>query len=246
MPRKAASPNPSQRTPPSPPARPRSTTRGKTGSPAEPQAPQVATRAARRRERSREEILDAARDLILAYGLRGLTLEGVAAAVGLTKAALYYYFPSKDALLEDLGLRSLRAQAQRLHDAVETTDSGPQALRSLIAETIRMNAQQMDDFRLSHLHPQLAPDALRVGPQQLARVRPLNELSYAGAASRLAAGPRGRAGVEPRLMAFLANQAALGVVMMKGLVEAFDDPLRYSDDELIEALARIFEAAASP
>jgi AcrR family transcriptional regulator len=120
----------------------------------------------------------------------------VAAAVGLTKAALYYYFPSKDALLEDLGLRSLQAQAQRLHDAVETTDSGPQALRSLIAETIRMNAQQMDDFRLSHLHPQLAPDALRVGPQQLARVRPLNELSYAGAASRLAAGPRGRAGVD--------------------------------------------------
>jgi AcrR family transcriptional regulator len=201
---------------------------------------------ARRRERSREEILAATRALILADGLRGLTLDGVAAAVGLTKAALYYYFPSKDALLEELSLRSLHAQAQRLHDAVEGTASGPQALRSLIGETIRMHAQQMDDFRLSYLHPQLAPDALRVGPDQLARVRPLNELSYAGAVERLAAGPRGRAGVDPRLMVFLANLAAMGVVMMKGLVEAFDDPLRYSDDELIEALARIFEAAARP
>ncbi|HQN14250.1 MAG TPA: hypothetical protein PLP74_19215, partial [Quisquiliibacterium sp.] len=156
------------------------------------------------------------------------------------------YFPSKDALLEDLSLRSLQAQAQRLHDAVEVTASGTQALRALIAETIRMHAQQMDDFRLSYLHPQLSPDAVRVGPEQLARLRPLNDLSYAGAARRLASGPRGRAGVDPRLMAFLANMAAMGVVMMKGLVEAFDDPLRYSDEELIEALARIFEAAAKP
>lgn len=216
--------------------------KGKTRAP----APAGRARVARRRDRSREEILDATRDLILQLGIRGLTLEAVAEAVGLTKAALYYYFPSKDALLEALSLRGLRAQAQRLHDAVESTATGPQALRALIAETIRMNAQQLDDFRLSHLHLQLAPDALRVGPEQLAQVRPLNDLSYAGAASRLAAGPRGRAGVDPRLMAFLATQAALGVVMMKGLVEAFNDPLRYSDEELIEALARIFEAAASP
>ena len=64
--------------------------------------------------------------------------------------------------------------------------------------------------------------------------------------ARPAAGPRGRARVDPRLMAFLANLAAMGVVMMKGLVETFDDPLRYSDEELIEALARVFEAAAKP
>ena len=243
MPRKSSSSTPPRRAPRATPA-PRVNARGDAGRPAEPPAPEVVPRTARRRERSREEILAAARALILARGLRGLTLEEVGAAVGLTKAALYYYFPSKDALLEDLSLRSLQAQAQSLHDAVEATASGTQALRALIDETIRMHAQQMDDFRLSYLHPQLSPDAVKVGPEQLARLRPLNDLSYAGAARRLASGPRGRAGVDPRLMAFLANMAAMGVVMMKGLVEAFDDPLRYSDDDLIEALARIFEAAA--
>lgn len=244
--RKASRPMTSSRASRPTPSRPKSAVRAAAASPAKPLTPQELPRAARRRDRSREEILAAARRLIVERGLKGLTMEEVAAAVDLTKAALYYYFPSKDALLEDLSLRSLRAQAQRLHDAVEDTAGGPQALRAIIAETVRMHAQRMDDFRLSYLHPQLAPDAVRVGPDQLARVRPLNELSYAGAARRLAEGPRGRAGVDPRLMAFLANVAAMGVVMMKGLVESFDDPLRYSDEELIEALARIFEAAAEP
>ena len=47
-------------------------------------------------------------------------------------------------------------------------------------------------------------------------------------------------------MAFLANLAAVGVLTMKGLVENFGDPLLYSDEQLIAARTRIFEAAATP
>jgi hypothetical protein len=47
-------------------------------------------------------------------------------------------------------------------------------------------------------------------------------------------------------MVFLANVAALGILTMKGMVEHLGDPLLYSDEELIDALARIFEAAAAP
>jgi hypothetical protein len=32
---------------------------------------------------------------------------------------------------------------------------------------------------------------------------------------------------------------------MKGMVEGVGDPLRYSDEELIEGLAKVFAAAAS-
>lgn len=48
------------------------------------------------------------------------------------------------------------------------------------------------------------------------------------------------------MMAFLASTAAFGLLTMKGMVESVGDPLKYSDDELVEALARIFEAAARP
>jgi hypothetical protein len=47
-------------------------------------------------------------------------------------------------------------------------------------------------------------------------------------------------------MVFLANVAAVGILTMKGMVESLRDPLLYSDEQLIEGLARIFEAAATP
>ena len=47
-------------------------------------------------------------------------------------------------------------------------------------------------------------------------------------------------------MAFLAYLAAIGLLTMKGMVESLDDPLLYSDEQLIEGFARIFEAAAAP
>jgi hypothetical protein len=47
-------------------------------------------------------------------------------------------------------------------------------------------------------------------------------------------------------MAFLASVAAIGLLTMKGMVESVGDPLLYSDEQLIEGLARVFEAAAAP
>jgi hypothetical protein len=90
---------------------------------------------------------------------------------------------------------------------------------------------------------------VEIGAEQLARLRPLNDLAYAGATKKLAEDwkhGRGRARVEPRLMAFLANVAAIGLLTIKGMVESVDDPLLYSDEQLVDGLARIFEAAAAP
>lgn len=204
-----------------------------------------------RRERSREEILAAARRVLLRDGVAATTLDAVAREVGLTKAALYYYYPSKDALLFELVFQTLEGSAQAVHDAVEHAESGGAALRAIIRETIAGFAPRMDDFRITYLHGQVVGGgtALRASSEQLTRVRPLNDLMFRGAAEKLAREWKknaGRARVEPRLMAFLAQLAALGVLTMKGLVEKNDDPLLYSDDQLIDALARIFEAAAQP
>ena len=47
-------------------------------------------------------------------------------------------------------------------------------------------------------------------------------------------------------MAFLAYLSAIGLLTMKGMVEPMDDPLLYSDEQLVEGFSRIFEAAAEP
>ncbi len=192
----------------------------------------------------------AARRVMLRDGMAATTLDAVAKELGLTKAALYYYYPSKDALYFELIFSVVEAEARAIHDAVAKANGGGDALRALIRETVRTFAAQMDDFRLAFMHGQVAGSgAVHFGVEQFARIRPLNDLAYAGATKALTQEwkhARGRAGVEPRLMVFLANLAAVGILTVKGMVESLGDPLLYSDEQLIDGLARIFEAAAAP
>jgi AcrR family transcriptional regulator len=209
-----------------------------------------AARRERRRDLSRQEILAATRKVLLRQGIRATTLEAVAAEVGLTKAALYYYFPSKDALFFEVVYGIFEDHARAVHDAVEPAARGGQALRALIGETIRGFARRMDDFRLAFLHAQVAgPGGVEMSAEQFARIRPLNNLTYAGTAGLLASDEQARRGntrpaVPPRLLTFVAHAAALGVLTIKGMVESVGDPLLYSDEQLIDALATVFEAAA--
>ena len=204
-----------------------------------------------RREQSRSEIVEAARRVFLRRGLANTTLDAVAAEVGLTKAALYYYFPSKDALLFEVVYPAFEGQSCAIQAAVRDAKGGGDALRAIIRETVHWFAPRLDDFRLAFMHNQVAgPEGVKASSESLARFRPLNEIAFADATQKLVddrlAGEVGRADVDPRLMAFLANLAALGILTMKGMVEAAGDPLLYTDDQLIDALARIFEAAAAP
>jgi AcrR family transcriptional regulator len=214
-----------------------------------PTGPRIARRE-RRRERSREEIVDAARRVLLRNGIAATTLDAVAREVGLTKAALYYYYPSKDALLFELVFGTVAKQSQAVHDAVAEAKGGGDALRAIIRQTVESFASNLDDFRLMFLQGQVSgPGTVRFAPEQLARLRPLNDLAFAGATKKLAEEwrrERGRARVEPRQMAFMASLAAIGLLTMKGMVESVGDPLLYSDEQLIEGFGRIFAAAAAP
>jgi AcrR family transcriptional regulator len=66
----------------------------------------IATWAAARRERLREEtrvaILDATRRIVAEEGVDAFSMRAVARAVGYSPAALYEYFPSKEAILDEL------------------------------------------------------------------------------------------------------------------------------------------------
>lgn len=51
---------------------------------------------------ARDAILEAARSLFAAHGIRGTTVRAIAKRSGLSNTLLYYYFPRKDDLLEAL------------------------------------------------------------------------------------------------------------------------------------------------
>jgi AcrR family transcriptional regulator len=202
-------------------------------------------RQQRRRDRSRDDILSAARSVLLRDGIAAVTLEAVAREAGMSKTGLYYYFASKEALVFELVFGIWERQAQRVKDSVERAGSGPEALAAVIRNTVEGYASQMDDFRLAYLLGQVSSSSgLQVSPEQFERIRPVNDTLLGDTTRKLAEG--GDASVaEPRLFAFLAFASALGLLTMKGLVESQGDPLLYTDEQLIGALSRIFTAAAS-
>jgi AcrR family transcriptional regulator len=58
------------------------------------------SRSERRRSRRRQEIIDAARQIIVQKGLSNLTIQDVTEAADMAVGSFYTYFPSKEALLE--------------------------------------------------------------------------------------------------------------------------------------------------
>ncbi len=201
-------------------------------------------RIQRRHDQSRGDILAAARSVLLRDGIAAVTLDAVAREAGMSKTGLYYYFASKQALVFELVFGLWESHGEQVRDAVEQVETGPAALAAIIRNTISTYAPQMDDFRLAFLLGQVSgPSGLGLSSEQFERIRPINDLILRGAAGKLAGQ---HSVVEPRLLAFLAFASALGLLTIKGLVESQGDPLLYSDEQLIEAMSKVFSAAANP
>lgn len=95
--------------------------------------------AAARRERARArpaEILDAARDLFSRKGFEAARMDEVAAAAGVTKPAVYRYFPGKDRLIEALLEEDLAIPWRKLAAWIESHDGPIEALVEGFAEQV--------------------------------------------------------------------------------------------------------------
>lgn len=78
----------------------------------------------RRGMHTRERILEASANLFAANGFHGTSIEDVARAVGGSRAVVYQYFPSKDAIFVELARDCERAVLQH---GGQLTDLGPDA-----------------------------------------------------------------------------------------------------------------------
>ena len=83
--------------------------------------PQPGRKSGARKDVLSSEVLDRAVGLFAERGFAGTSLKDVADAVGLSRPAIYYYFPSKDALLEEL-LTGVTVSAARILENVEKRD----------------------------------------------------------------------------------------------------------------------------
>jgi AcrR family transcriptional regulator len=201
----------------------------------------------RRRNQTRSEILDTAWDVVLRSGSAGFTLAAVADELGLTKPALYYYFNSKESILFELLLREWVDAASEVQAAVEETATGADAVERLMRTVFDRYRDRLEIFTLYYKMGPGGDFEAILGPDELDRIRPINDMLYGGTEARLRADQRaGRFPTrrDPRRFAFTAHMAVIGLLNMKAIVAAANDPLIHSDDDLIADLCTTFRDAA--
>jgi AcrR family transcriptional regulator len=86
---------------------------------------------------ARTRVLDAALDLFAQHGVSGTSLQMIADAVGITKAAVYHQFRTKDQIVIAVTERELGRLSPALEEA-EAHGNGPEARDALLVSTVEM------------------------------------------------------------------------------------------------------------
>ena len=115
-----------------------------------------------RSDSQRQAILDAACLLFIEKGVGGTNINDIADAVGMTRTALYYYFPSKEAMLEALAHDvTERASALSKQVALQAELPPDEGLRQLILRHAELILSHPLQFRAVERSESSLPDAQR-------------------------------------------------------------------------------------
>ncbi|MDM0117830.1 TetR/AcrR family transcriptional regulator [Variovorax sp. J22R133] len=123
-----------------------------------------------RSDAQRQTILDAASLLFIEKGFGGTNINDIADAVGVTRTALYYYFPSKESILEAL-TEDVTEKAGKLAQTVPRRDQLPpdEALRQLILRHAGLILSHPVQFRVVERSESDLPGPRRTAAQNARR-----------------------------------------------------------------------------
>ena len=99
----------------------------------------------RRAEARPDEVLDAALVLFIERGFAATRVEDIATQAGLSKGAVYLYFPSKEAILEGLVKRAVLPVANSALGVIQNYSGDP---RPVIATALKLVAGRLSDPKL--------------------------------------------------------------------------------------------------
>lgn len=105
----------------------------------------------------RGEILAAAKRLFLVEGFEHATMRRIAAVVGVSGAALYVYFPDKDAILHAIAEETFSELLATL-EASQQADLPPlERFRAGLMAYVAFGRSRPDEYRLTFLSKMMAP-----------------------------------------------------------------------------------------
>jgi len=106
------------------------------------------TRRERLRIMMRQDILDAARQIVQNSGFKDLSMRALARAVGVTAPTLYDYFASKDAVLDALYLEGVRGLRRDFDEIAACQVNSAQKLNKIAHAYRHFSATQTELFML--------------------------------------------------------------------------------------------------
>lgn len=90
------------------------------------------------------QLIEIASRLFATHGYAGTSLRDIAQQANITKAALYYHFPNKEALYEQIVVDNLQALIDRVSDAVEQADGATEQVRAFMLTAADVFAEAPD------------------------------------------------------------------------------------------------------
>jgi AcrR family transcriptional regulator len=209
----------------------------------DPDARTRSSRVARKRQQAREDILDAAQQILGAQGTDAVTLASVAGQLGMTKQALYHYYPSKEALLRSLVTTLLDKEIEALTAAMEQPGFGDDPLGNLIRAFHAHYSSRLDAFRTIYCQSQLGSVSDSGLDEETLRdnIHPRTRSLFDRLEDHLA-GPEADDGErrKARRLSYTAWSSALGLMTILGVADATNDPLIHTDQELLDTLSGVF------
>jgi AcrR family transcriptional regulator len=108
----------------------------------------------------REQILDAAEELLRRYGIEKTSIVDVAKALGLSHTAVYKYFPTKLAVQEAVAARWLNRITQPMADIAASPSGAEQTLRRWLTVLVDLKRRKVrEDCELFQVYHALAESA---------------------------------------------------------------------------------------
>ncbi len=89
-----------------------------------------------------DKILDALWELLREKEIQSISVSDIAAAAGMAKGTVYYYFPSKDAILQALVERSYEKPIQEAKKLAKQTDIPPFTRMAMIFQACRNSSYE--------------------------------------------------------------------------------------------------------
>ena len=193
--------------------------------------------------KTNDKILEIARSILASDGLNAVSFDEIARRLGKSKQAVLYWFPTKRDLLAAMLQPWLEAEADVAVGSVAHTHQRDEAIVAFVRALAAFHLSDLNRFRMMYLLPQtIAPGSQGArDTRPFERIYPVTGKIYGALAAHLGGDER-----SARREAVAIHAAVLGLVVMFGLAAGLKDPLKHTENELVEALAAQLSGASKP